>query len=121
MIASPSEERGFRAGLAVFWMEETNAALIQGPMRGGWATEWDPWRMGWLGPLMSFILYLALFIGIIVFVRWLVRAAKKTEPVSTDTFKAMEILEERYARGEIDRDEFERKRRDLAESRREAL
>lgn len=63
------------------------------------------WYMGWWGPLLS-LLWFAL-LGL--FVYWLVRALA---PERRD--RALEVLRERYARGEIDKETFERMKRDLA-------
>ena len=54
------------------------------------------------------------WILLIVVIMWGIRYA--LAPPGTgrdDTGNALSILKERYARGEIDREEFERKRRDL--------
>jgi putative membrane protein len=65
---------------------------------GGW--------MGFGGLMWLFWILLA------VVVVWLVRSvASDTSRNRTKT--ALEILEERYALGEIDSEEFERKKRDL--------
>lgn len=65
--------------------------------------------IGWIFPL----LFLGVLIVAAVFaVRWLVeqgRPAPGREPGDS----ALEILKRRYARGEIDHEEFEAKRRDL--------
>jgi len=63
------------------------------------------WYMGWWGPLFG-LLWLAL-IGLLVY--WLV---KTLVPERRD--RALEVLRERYARGEIDKETFERLKRDLA-------
>jgi putative membrane protein len=47
--------------------------------------------------------------GIVLAIRWLV--AQGRDGRQTDT--ALDILRQRYARGEINKDEFESKRRDL--------
>ncbi|MDX1622303.1 MAG: SHOCT domain-containing protein [Nitriliruptorales bacterium] len=48
--------------------------------------------------------------GLVVWLVYVLVRPDRREPQS----RAQEILEERYARGEIDRDEFETRRRDLA-------
>ncbi len=68
---------------------------------------WGP-GFGW----MFMILFWGLvIIGIVTIPRWFVDERwRKSEPLERT---ALDILDERYARGEIDRDEFEQKRRDL--------
>ncbi len=74
------------------------------------------WGHGWggmiFGPLMM-IVFIAVIVGIVVLVvRWLGGVggapAQGSKPKA-----ALEILEERFARGEIDKDEFESRRRAL--------
>ncbi len=68
-----------------------------------WWGNW--WHMGWWGPLLS-LLWFAL-LGLLVY--WIVRTLA---PERRD--RALEVLRERYARGEIDKETFERMKRDLA-------
>jgi putative membrane protein len=60
-------------------------------------------------PGLGMILFWVLIIGIVVV---LVRILAGTRPGGSKTPR--QILEERYARGEIDREELEQKRRDLS-------
>lgn len=67
--------------------------------------------MGFGGP----IFWILIIVAIALLVPWLRSqgsASRKDDGSHADQ-RAIEILEERYARGEIDRDEFERKRQDL--------
>lgn len=69
---------------------------------GGW------WMGGmWLLSLLFWILVIA---GVVLVVRWLTERSRPSHPPES----ALEILEKRYARGEIDRETFERMRRDIA-------
>ena len=67
---------------------------------------WGIWGIGMM--LFMFLFWGLVIVGIVVGIRWLVRQGR---PEGTDS--ALEILRQRYARGEINREEFEGKRRDL--------
>lgn len=66
------------------------------------------WGMGWIFMVLVWGLIIA---GIVVLVKWLMTQSSIGQGPPNKT--AMEILQERYARGEIDRNEYEQKRRDL--------
>jgi putative membrane protein len=61
----------------------------------------------WMG-LWWILLVVVFAAGVVI----LIRAVGRWEPRSQRT-DALTILEERYARGEIDRDEFEERRRQM--------
>ncbi len=64
------------------------------------------------GGLFMVIFWIALIVGAVVGVRWLLSQGQGSS-VPRDDETALEILKRRYARGEIDREEFETKKRDL--------
>jgi putative membrane protein len=66
------------------------------------------WGFGMFGMLLFWIVVIA---GIVALLRWMT-AGPAAGTRSGD--RALEILRERYARGEIDREEYEARRRDLA-------
>jgi len=72
------------------------------------------WNWGWgmFGALHMLLWWILIILGIVVLIKWLFGGASRREPGSSD--RAIEILKERYARGEIGKDEFEQKRRDLS-------
>lgn len=64
------------------------------------------WGYGGFG-----FVWMALFwVGVILLVAWAVRRPEETE---TGASRALQILEERYARGELDADEFTTRRQQL--------
>lgn len=68
---------------------------------------------GWLMMLLVIVLVVVIAIG---FVRWIFPVGHRPPSRSPAPHKsAVEILEERYARGEIDKEEFEEKRRTLSQ------
>jgi putative membrane protein len=67
--------------------------------------EWHGYGGG-----MMWIFWILIIIALV----WLVAFVTRRGSVSSGSDKsALEILKERYARGEIDRDEFEQKQKDL--------
>ncbi len=70
---------------------------------------------GFFGMGFGMLLFWGLLVvGLVVLVRWLAGTGsnrRDTDPSPNAT--ALEILAQRYARGEIDRTEYEQKRRDL--------
>jgi len=69
----------------------------------GHAFGWSMWSDG---------LMLLIWTGIIFFVIWLTIQASGRLTSHPDS--ALDILKERYAKGEISKDEFEAKKKDLA-------
>ena len=96
------------------------AALFLPPLLG-WAFGWEdgrPWMMGGFGWMWFMPVYMVAFWGLII---WAVVAlvqgvsqlgGSRAAPDQQDS--ALEILKRRYARGEIGKEEFEEKKRDLA-------
>lgn len=86
------------------------AALAQErPYDWGWGMHpmmWGAWGFGMM--LMMVLFWALLIVGVVFLVRWLLGQSKESR-----TDSALEILRQRYARGEINKDEFESKKRDL--------
>jgi putative membrane protein len=59
---------------------------------------------------LGFIFWLAILAALVAAAVWFMRSQQGAAPGRSDS---LQILEERYARGEIDRDEYLQKRRDI--------
>ena len=68
------------------------------------------WGMGYGGPFMI-LFWILIVIGVVLLVKWFVGQSSAYKGPRERT--PLDILRERYARGEIDREEFEQKRREL--------
>lgn len=70
---------------------------------------WGFWGAWGIGMMFFMLLFWGLVIvGIVLGIRWLINQGKDSRSDS-----ALEILRQRYARGEINKEEFEAKKRDL--------
>lgn len=67
------------------------------------------WGMG-LGMIGMVLLGVLIIVGIVMLVRWTSGSRPHSHPHSKS---ALDVLKERYARGEIDKQEFEEKKHDL--------
>jgi putative membrane protein len=68
---------------------------------------WGAWGLGMM--IMMILLWGLIIMALVVGIRWLLSQGKETRSDS-----ALEILRQRYARGEINKEEFEAKKRDLS-------
>jgi putative membrane protein len=78
----------------------------------GWGSYGGAYGGGWplLGVAHMLLWWVLIILGIVVLVRWLTADSRSRR--SED--RSLAILRERYARGEIDKAEFDARRRDLA-------
>lgn len=79
-----------------------------GPGMMGWG------NMGWFGPIFMVIFWVLLIVLIVLLIRWLLSSGHAGNQDSGRGESALEILKKRYARGEIDKEEFETKKKDLS-------
>jgi putative membrane protein len=74
----------------------------------GWGQGW-----GWLGILLMVIVWALVILGIVALIRWLWAAGPRRTPGPAHPESPLDILKSRYAKGEINKDEFEQKKKDL--------
>lgn len=70
--------------------------------------------MGWFGMIFMFIFWILVIIGLVFLIKWLIQSTKKEPESAHSSSRAIDILKERYAKGEINKEEFEEKKRVLA-------
>lgn len=73
-------------------------------MMGGWGYGYGPVHM---------IVWAVILIAIVVGVIWLVRSLSGSGQEQARRSAGLDVLEERYARGEINRDEYLQKKKDI--------
>ena len=94
---------------AAFAQEGRYQGWNMGPgMMGGWG-------MGWFGGIFMVVFWILILVGLVFVIRWLLQATSKKGDYGQRGSRAIDILKERYARGEIDKTQFEAMKRDLAD------
>ena len=86
-----------------------------------WGGDMMGWGGGWgwslFGVIHMLLWWFLIILGIVVLAKWLFGGAGSSGSSSlrgSTEDRALSILRERYARGEIDKAEFEARKRDLA-------
>ena len=80
-------------------------------MHGWMMGDWGSWGYGMFGMVLMLLFWALIIVGIVLVVRWLFNRGGRESPGTDDS--ALEILEKRYARGEIDKETFDAMRKDL--------
>ncbi len=82
---------------------------------GGWGC-FGPGMMGWgwgFGWIFMIIFWGLVVAGLIFLVKWLASLSRTPAPHEKSHDSALDILKQRYAKGEINKEEFDQKKRDL--------
>lgn len=106
------------AAAAAAWLSSVAPALAQqaqDPYHGPGMMWRDGWG-GWLfGPIAFLLFIIAVVVVVIAAARWFGSSSKMTGGPQPAHKTALDILKERYARGEIDAEEYREKRQLLEE------
>ncbi len=77
---------------------------------------WDGGWHGWFfGPIMMIVFIAVAVVVVVLLVRWLGGPGIGGAPYHPPGKTPLDILKERFARGEIDKEEFEERRRALGD------
>ena len=74
---------------------------------------WGYGGMGWLGFIFMIAFWALIIIGIVFLIKWLAGLSGQGAHLTGKGEDALDILKKRYARGEINKEEFEEKKKDL--------
>ena len=110
----------FSLGLLTIWSLNTvllSPALAQpGGYGNGHMGRWmmGDWGMGWFGMIFMLLFWVLVIVGIVFLIRWLVQSTGSRSSSDARTgSQAMDILKERYAKGEINKAEFESMKKEI--------
>jgi putative membrane protein len=112
--------KSMMVGLALWGASGPGTALAQrgpggGGYGGGYGGSWGPHMMfggGWWGWIMMILFWALIIAGVVALAKWLFSSSRQSAPGRSGG-SALDILKERYARGEITKDEFEQMKKDI--------
>jgi putative membrane protein len=74
----------------------------------------DDWEIGLYGGIFMVLLWIFVIAGLIFIIKWLVQSTTEAPGgQSSSAFDVLQIPEERYARGVIDKQQFQETKRDI--------
>ena len=82
-------------------------------MHGWYGSEAHMGAWGWVGGIAMILFWVLIVVGLVVLIRFLLAKTQNEGSGPSPRRDALDILKERYAKGEIDKAEFEQKKNDL--------
>ncbi len=71
---------------------------------------WGWWGFGWV---FMIVFWGLIIVGLIFLIQWLASLSRAPKTYEKAHDSALDILRQRYAKGEINKEEFDQKKRDL--------
>ena len=93
----------------------STAALAQQTPQYPGPYPWHGWHGWFFGPIMMIVFIAVTVVVVVSLLRWLGGQGHGLPPHGPPTKTPLDILKERFARGEIDKEEFEERRRLLGD------
>ena len=84
---------------------------------GNWGSVGNFGVWGWIGLILNLVFWVALIAGLVLLVVWAIRRSRVpagTGPQATGQPTAREILQAKYALGEITREQYQLMKQDIA-------
>lgn len=84
---------------------------------GNWGAWGSMGTWGWIGMILQLVFWVVLLVGIVSLVIWAARSIGRSAAlprVASGQPSAKEILQDRYARGEITREQYQQMLNDLS-------
>ena len=93
-------------------------SCLVSPAAAQWGHTMMGWGMGGFGMIFMMVFWILAIVGLVFLIRWLFSNASDRQGLvggSSKPGSPQDILKERYARGEIDKEEYEERKRTLQE------
>lgn len=103
-----------KLGLASFFLASwpVRALAQQGYGQPGYGGRMMNWGYGWFGGWPMIILWIAIIVGIVFLIKWIMDSNRGQNQARTGE-DPLEILKIRYAKGELTKEEYEAMKADL--------
>ncbi|MFZ0243550.1 MAG: SHOCT domain-containing protein [Desulfobacterales bacterium] len=83
------------------------------PMWNHWGSGTMGWGVGWLGPVLMIAWWIVVIVGVVALFRWLFTSKRPADTCAAREESALDVVRKRYARGEIDQEQFRSMKREL--------
>lgn len=98
---------------------QTFHSFVEGQWQMPMWNHWGPGMMGWgtgggwLGGIIMLVWWIVVIAGIVALFRWLFTSKRPAGICSPPSESALDVAKKRYARGEIDQEQYRALKREL--------